>query len=278
MNRKRSLPLPVSDLYRRKRRFVAQPQQQLQQPQQDEKAVDSEDGLWNSELPDSSFPNDAEATMLYLKDLFPVEKFQSRLPPIIVKHQLYSMITNRTLADKQLGELRTRGDVRMFKMSTSEADEFCLVFTEDYKRHVILHTVKSGANLALVERFFDTVIKECPDISFDKQKLMTQYKFKEEEIHQLIKCGVLNTRDVGSWWLSIPDLGIFIKSFLRGRKAVITMIRKSKYREILQQDLETRKLPKVARLGMMYHIHDIIGADLVDWICTTSGRLLRLTE
>ena len=32
------------------------------------------------------------------------------------------------------------------------------------------------------ERFFDTVIKECPDVSFDKQKLTTQYKFKEEEI------------------------------------------------------------------------------------------------
>ena len=31
------------------------------------------------------------------------------------------------------------------------------------------------------------------------------------------------------------------------------------------QDLEERKLPKVARLGIIYHIHDIIGADLVEW-------------
>jgi hypothetical protein len=102
-------------------------------------------------------------------------------------------------------------------MSTSEADEFCLVFTEDYKRHVLLHGVQTATNLALIgehfhlllssssssfcgvpvalnsifyrylnysfsERFFDTVIKECPDVSFDKLKLTTQYKFKEEEI------------------------------------------------------------------------------------------------
>lgn len=41
-----------------------------------------------------------------------------------------------------------------------------------------------------------------------------------------------------------------------------TEILKHKY---LFQALEERKLPKVARLGMLYHIHDIIGAELVQW-------------
>ena len=52
---------------------------------------------------------------------------------------------------------------------------------------------------------------------------------------QLVKASVLTVRDVGSWWLSIPNAGIFMKSFSRGRKAVITMIRKSKYKEILKE-------------------------------------------
>ena len=34
---------------------------------------------------------------------------------------------------------------------------------------------------------------------------------------------------------------------------------------IFQQDLEQRKWPKLAKLGLLYHIHDIIGAKLVDW-------------
>ena len=50
----------------------------------------------------------------------------------------------------------------------------------------------------------------------------------------LVKAGVLVVRDVGSWWFTIPGAGIFMKSHLRGRKAVLTMIRKCKYREILQ--------------------------------------------
>jgi len=45
----------------------------------------------------------------------------------------------------------------------------------------------------------------------------------------------LTVKDLGTWWLSIPNAGTFMKCLLRGRKAVLTMIRKCKYREILRQ-------------------------------------------
>jgi len=46
------------------------------------------------------------------------------------------------------------------------------------------------------------------------------------------------------------------------------------------QDLEMKTLPKAAKLGMQYHIHDLIGADQLDrsavshaaWICLFSVR------
>lgn len=40
---------------------------------------------------------------------------------------------------------------------------------------------------------------------------------------------------------------------------------------VLLQELECCKLPRLARLGTLYHVHDIIGAQLVsrsDWIIT----------
>ena len=52
---------------------------------------------------------------------------------------------------------------------------------------------------------------------------------------QLVKASVLTVRDVGSWWIAIPCAGIYMKSFIRGRKAMLTMIRKCKYKEILQK-------------------------------------------
>lgn len=51
---------------------------------------------------------------------------------------------------------------------------------------------------------------------------------------QLLKATVLTNRTVGSWWLAVPNTGMFMKSLLRGRKAILTMIKKSKYKEILK--------------------------------------------
>lgn len=34
---------------------------------------------------------------------------------------------------------------------------------------------------------------------------------------QLVNTGVLTTRDVGSWWLSIPGAGVFMKNFSNGK-------------------------------------------------------------
>ena len=50
----------------------------------------------------NSLPSDTKAALLYLKNLFPTEKFEGRLPPIVVKHQLYSIVKNRTIVDKEL--------------------------------------------------------------------------------------------------------------------------------------------------------------------------------
>jgi serine/threonine-protein kinase 19 len=58
---------------------------------------------------------------------------------------------------------------------------------------------------------------------------------------------------------------------------VLQMIKRKKYKEMLQTELEGRRMT-VSKLGMMYHIHDIIGADLVECIPTTSGPLLRLAD
>lgn len=83
---------------------------------------------------------------------------------------------------------------------------------------------------------------------------------------QLIKYGLLTIRDVNSWWLAIPGAGEFVKTFIKGRRSLLSMVRKAKYGEILHHDLLLRKLHKDAKLGLEYHIHDVIGAELVKWL------------
>ena len=45
---------------------------------------------------------------------------------------------------------------------------------------------------------------------------------------------------------------------------VLQALKKSKYRELLRSELLSRKLT-VSKLPMEFHVHDIVGADFVEW-------------
>jgi hypothetical protein len=59
----------------------------------------------NENVDESSFlqaPSDTEAALLYLKSKFPTEKFEGRLPPVLLVHQIYSIIKCKTLVDRDV--------------------------------------------------------------------------------------------------------------------------------------------------------------------------------
>lgn len=56
----------------------------------------------NSEVPKNSLPTDSEAALLLLTKDFPVDKFNSRLPPITFFHQLYSIVKCKTTVDREI--------------------------------------------------------------------------------------------------------------------------------------------------------------------------------
>jgi hypothetical protein len=43
------------------------------------------------------------------------------LPAVVLKSQLYTVLKDRTASDRELDELKRRGEVRTFKMPTGEA-------------------------------------------------------------------------------------------------------------------------------------------------------------
>ncbi|CAH3039248.1 unnamed protein product [Pocillopora meandrina] len=219
-------------------------------------------------------PSDTEAAILYLKALVPLDKFEGKIPAIILKHQIYCVVKDRTLVDRQLNTLWEENKIRLFKL-TSGSDEFGILITDEYISH-IKSRVTDTSILPAMDKFTNDVLPNHADVSISKIDITGKFKLSEEEITQLVNTGILTTRDVGSWWLSIPGAGIFMKNFSNGRKALIQMFKKRKYREILEKDLLTRKFDSHSKLGIRYHVYDIIGADFVKSVDTTSGQLLRL--
>ncbi|XP_015216028.1 inactive serine/threonine-protein kinase 19 [Lepisosteus oculatus] len=260
MNRKRTL---ISDTFRAKKRRS-----------ETERGLQENGKTSISQAAEG--PLDIMAALENLMSLFPRKLFNDTLPPIVMKHQLYSIHRDRTLVDRQLSELKDQGKLLMFQLGF-DSDTAAVVFADEYKAKVLAGEAGRETS-GTVERFLENVLPVCSDLSFNKEKMLKEFLFTDQEITQLVKAGVLTVRDAGSWWLSIPNTGRFTKYFLQGRKAVLGMIKKSRYGEVLQSSLENRKVTSQVKFGIQYHIHDIIGAELVECIPTTSGTLLRFAD
>ncbi|XP_072585011.1 inactive serine/threonine-protein kinase 19 isoform X1 [Vulpes vulpes] len=218
----------------------------------------------------------ARAAVAELVQLFPRGLFEDALPPIALRSQVYSLLPDRTAADRQLKELQEQGEIRIVQLGF-DLDAHGIIFTEDYRTRV-LRACDGRPYAGAVQKFLALVLPACGDLSFQQDQMTETFGFRDPEITHLVNAGVLTVRDAGSWWLAVPGAGRFIKYFVKGRQAVLSMVRKAKYRELLLSELLGRRAPASVRLGLTYHVHDLIGAQLVDCVSTTSGTLLRLPE
>jgi len=85
----------------------------------------------------------------------------------------------------------------------------------------------------------------------------------QEEIKLLVLAGLLTLRDVDSYWFSIPEIGVFLKCFLKGRQELLDFLKRQKYNESLLSLLQKKKI-KSSSLGNMFHIRDLLGSGLVE--------------
>lgn len=204
---------------------------------------------------------------------FPTDRFNYMFPPVVFRHQLYSCLPHktRTEIDREVSAMRNRKEIRCIKLGFT-GDELALVKRDSFREHVRGYARDHLKNHLIIERFLDFV--DNYDISISTTDLKKDRFFRDEDIQSLVAIGVLIVREVGSWWLSFPGAGQFMKTREQGTGKVLTMIKKAKYSSVLESELMNRGLPKRC-IGMHYTIHDVIGNDLVVVSDTTSGRLLR---
>ena len=55
-----------------------------------------------TKLQGADIPNDTEAAIHFLTSSFPLDVFEQRLPPIIMKHQIYSLVEDKTEVDREI--------------------------------------------------------------------------------------------------------------------------------------------------------------------------------
>ena len=80
---------------------------------------------------------------------------------------------------------------------------------------------------------------------------------------------------VGKYLLSVPGAGQFISSQTLGRKALLRVIKSTRFKEIQETELWRRKMPLESRFDSRYFALDAVGSQEVRCLETPTGRLFR---
>ncbi|KAL5242435.1 hypothetical protein ACI65C_009845 [Semiaphis heraclei] len=218
----------------------------------------------------NDLPNDTEAAIRYIKTLLPVT---FKYPPIVFIHQLYDIVHNKTLINKELEILRKQCKIQKLTIGTSDSSS-ALILYEDY----VNYTLNIYPENRSVKKFLNVILPSIKSFGVEKCTLLQKFKLQQYELTELINCGLLLIRNQESYWISFPSSGNFIKRYIEGRKYIIQIIKRRKFQEILENDLEVRcaKVSKIKELGFKYFLHDIKGSEDIIKMNTTSGCLLRI--
>ncbi|XP_011004040.1 PREDICTED: serine/threonine-protein kinase 19 isoform X2 [Populus euphratica] len=182
--------------------------------------------------------------------------------------------------------LRREKVLRVFKLNTGQ-DDHAIMFLDDYltqlDRVVKRMEEKKQRNLEVFEWFKAHVIDNKQDPSIDHQELCLLLshdgKVKDEHISLLINAGLLTRQliDPNMYWFSIPNIGSILKGLSQGRKELLSLLNRQRYKEMMLAPLEKKRL-RLSLLDMRFHLRDLIGSGHLKTVNTPTGLLVRVSK
>ncbi|CAI0434466.1 unnamed protein product [Linum tenue] len=168
------------------------------------------------------------------------------IEPFVLRSQLYSSVKDRTQVDRELETLKRENMLRIFKLNTGQ-DDHAIMFLEDYLNQCLL--LSNGG------------------------------KVKDEHISLLINGGLLTRQliDPNMYWFAIPNIGSILKGLSQGRKELLSLLKRRRYKEMMLAPLEKKRL-RFSPLDIRFHLRDLIGSGHLKTLCTPTGLVVRVSK
>lgn len=281
MKRKREAPPVVPSLYR-------SPRARGRVLQHASSEVATVEGSVTDQF--DALPSDVELGLQVLRTQFPEFRKSKVSVPVILMNQLYAIVSDRTQVDRELDQLKRKGEIRSFKVHL-KTNEFAVLFVEDYRAQIAAERRQLVGNQKedspIFGTFVNTVLPATQSDEYIPKERLVELLFAgqpadEEQIMVLVNAGVL-IRDMRvevegeGFWFSVPNIGAFMKCCVKGRQEVIAILKRQKHKELLQEDLEKKRL-RYSSLGPLFHIRDLVGQGVLESVSTTAGPLVRLIK
>ncbi|KAG1049518.1 hypothetical protein G6F43_008155 [Rhizopus delemar] len=199
--------------------------------------------------------------------------------PVCFIHQIYSILPNPTLIDKELQEAIEKGEWRKFHVIGSVEDEYVIIKTEDYLK--MMDEIKQEENNKAV---FDIFIRLIKDKRYYSQvtisaKDLNSFGINDADIKQLVMNGFLLPHlQVGLYWFSFRKQGHFMTNISNGRSEITRILKKRATKDIMESLLKSKRLHKT-RLNMEFLLHDLVGSGRVErYSIGSTGNVIKLTN
>ncbi|KAI8144210.1 serine-threonine protein kinase 19-domain-containing protein [Fennellomyces sp. T-0311] len=167
-----------------------------------------------------------------------------KLPRVCFLHQIYSIITDNTMVDRELQEAIDEGSWRKFHIIGSLEDEFAIMNTNDYvatiddaKREFVSDQADmSDQNITagLFDRFKKLAL-DSNDVAISQKS--EGFDFTDKEVSCLIKYGVMlpHVQKTDTYWFAIRRQGLFMSHYIKGRVEILRILKKRPTHDILQK-------------------------------------------
>ena len=235
----------------------------------------------------------AEDNLIFSDTLIALQLMRTQFPklekvvtqPFILQSQLYSSVKDRTQVDRDLESLKKDRVLRVFKLNTGQ-DDHAIMFMDDYLKQMESAVRRSkGKNQdcsEVFEWFEKYVLPSKLDVSIDHLELCSLLSHggdaRDKHITLLMNAGLLTRQliDPNMYWFSIPSIGPILKGLTQGRKEVLSLLNRRKYKEMLLSSLEKTRL-RLSPLDVRFHLRDLIGSGQIKTVQTATGLLARVS-
>ncbi|ETV76219.1 hypothetical protein H257_09721 [Aphanomyces astaci] len=269
------------------------------------------DTLHDHAVNDDAVMDDTLAAIHVLLSRYHAEFASVGLPSLVLWHQIYCLVDNRTAVDQSIQRMRTNGLILTLRISLPGG---AVRRSARHRHHVNvrLHCVYAAIHQTtpchayLCQSASSTHKVACrrrhslygrrPSALSIAEPAATAYLnagprphvphpptfvAKSERVYvcsHLVQRGFLvatTNLEVKQFYFSLPRLGMIITGVARARSALTSLLKRQPYKQMLEVDMRKKKLT-CSCLSMDFHILDMAGAALVGRVPSSQTFVLTL--
>ncbi|GJQ14375.1 hypothetical protein GpartN1_g6166.t1 [Galdieria partita] len=224
-------------------------------------------------------PSDVETALEVLFRDFPGVCEIPGFPPCALQSQVQALVKDGSKVEPELRHLLSFNAVRCFHAVIGGVVDAVIVREKDFREYVERQAERQKPlEMKAIHYFMERILNVYRDKFLEERDL--EQHFGQEAIEYLphwIRLGVCIRRDNKSYWLSLPNVGRFLKHCRQGRKEILLMLKRTRFHEIALRTLEKRKL-KRSSFPVKFHLRELIGSGQVEQLQSPAGTLIRLNE